>query len=121
MHESRPGFEHRELDPNYKQAIREGVKSKDVEQLFTALQDINKFLTGGETAHFARGTGLNELREELEKFIQKISKDDYGDVTIYLGDGGFSRIILAVEDGNLKINLSHKSTDVVKKKWEQLQ
>ena len=115
-------IERRDNFSGYKQKITEAVQSKDMEQLISALQDTNMALAGSKLAHFSEGAGIRDLRSELAEFFQKAEKRGYSSTTVYLGDGGLSRLVIAIEDGGkVRISLSYNSTDSVKKAWEILQ
>ena len=115
-------IEHQELKGGYKQKVIEAVKSRNVDQLVSALQSINQTLTGLETGHFSAGAGIAGLRKEIADFFQEAER--YGDasVVVYLGDGGLSRLVLTIEEKeNVGIKLTDNSTDKVKDAWKELQ
>ncbi|MBU2264497.1 hypothetical protein KJ797_04210 [Patescibacteria group bacterium] len=88
----------------------------------SALQDTNMALTGLEQAHFSKGAGIKGLKEDLTKLFRDAEKYSHADVVVYLGDGGYSRLVINIEkNGEIMVNPSYNSLDEVKEKWEKIQ
>ena len=109
---------------NLKEEIIEAIKSKDREQLLSVLKEVNKKLTGLETADFNPSTsGIKQLEEKIAKFFDEIENDADGSssLIVYLGDSGLSRLSLGVDfQGEAIVELTYNSTKEVEKKWSEL-
>lgn len=102
--------------------LHTALLSDDVDRIIDILRNINTQLTGQQLAHFQPGPHKHAaLKQLIETFLQDAKESTYAQTIIYLGDGGFSRIILEKdpEDG-VSIKLSPVSTDEVKAKWENI-
>ncbi|MFA4931041.1 MAG: hypothetical protein WC570_04220 [Patescibacteria group bacterium] len=104
------------------QKITAAVQQKNIEKLISTLQDVNQLLTGLNLGDFATGASREHLKEELHKFFQESQSGREANTVVYLGDGGLSRLLIAVdEDGKVTIEPTYNSTDEVKKNWKLLQ
>ena len=118
-------IEQQESNKRYKQRIIEAVKSRDIEETISILKELNEELTGlvgkDNTGHFSEGAGINTLRRGLKKLFDKGG----GIMTVYLGDGGLSRLNIIVEkrkgEEKVKVRLDeNNSSQKVIKNWESL-
>lgn len=109
--------EHREPSRGYKQKIIEAIQQQDKETPLTALEEINKALTG-DSQLFDDSGGIDE--KEVTQFLATLQETGSADAYIYLGDGGVSRLVLKADDDNVEIFLGDVSSDKVKQKFDEL-
>ena len=102
-----------------KTKIIEAIQRNDLASLEAELRNANTLLTGFDHAHFATAA-KDELNGILSQLLTDAKQGDARE-TVYLGDGGSSRIMLRVVDDQTTVELTNNSHPEVKQKWAGLQ
>lgn len=106
---------------NFKNTISEAMKSRNLDSLINLLEEVNELLTDQPKDEFEFDAGFERLKQDLEEFFKKTKHGQDAEVIVYLGDGGYSRLILNVVDGRAGASLSPVSTGEVKEKWAKIE
>ena len=97
----------------------ESLRKQDKEGLTKHLTEMNMRLTGHRGAHFQND---DDLEQPLDKLFKDIKKHGWGDEVIYLGDGGYSRLLVGSDDTHgAYIDISEVSLKEAKEKWQTIQ
>lgn len=120
MENTRP-FEKREKEGGLTQKITRAIQSDDADKVVAALQDANEALTGEKRGSFAPGEyRIKKMKEQIAEFLEDAEGSGMADTVIYLGDGGFSRLIILVIEGKITVDLTEGSSSKAKKAWDEL-
>ena len=101
---------------NAKERLIQALKARDSDSALSALGEINTKLTGVD-----QGSFQPELKDNLTTQVESVmNADEMASTVVYLGDGGLSRIVLAKDGKEIKVQLTYNSTEKVKSSWEKL-
>lgn len=101
--------------------VEKALVESDLVGLRIYLSALNYALT-----HHAGGDFLDDeiarddLDEKLQAFMHEGKTHGLASLLLYLGDGGYSRVVLIREGGSVAVTLSSVSTSAVKALWEKL-
>lgn len=124
MNKTLSNIERREPNNGHKQKIIEAIHTGNMDELFSALQELNNTLTGKQNeGHFSHGA-VKQTKKELEEFINKIQQVKEGKaysakIVIYLG-GATQRLLIKYDNGKILLEPIDFSSETAQK-WEQLQ
>lgn len=104
--------------PKFSQRLRETFHVKDFDGFIAVLRELDQTLTGNIGPMLNEGDqDYQNFRPKIEAFVKRGREGENLQLTIYLGDGGTSRLTLAAEQTQLLLILSPNSTEEVKDKW----
>lgn len=110
-----------ETRDNFKNTISEAIKSGNLDNLVNLLGEVNELLTGQPKDEFEFDAGFEELKQNLAIFFQKVEQGQDAEAEVYLGDGGYSRLVLKVVGGQTDVSLRPVSRSEVKEKWAEIE
>lgn len=94
------------------------IKSKDKDSLTDVLTKINEKLTNRQLADFK---DIKETNKVVKNLFEQISKYGDGNIMVYLGDSGHSRLEIGVDDDlEPYAKISDSSSEEVKVIWNLL-
>lgn len=112
-----------QLNGNIIGEVLDSISTRNAEKLVTELSRVNDYLTGEHLAHFKNE---DTLKEAVGNFFSTVEKNGYADTLIYLGNGGYSKLALSVdEDGQPYFELDYEPiqgwlSEQVKQRWDVL-
>lgn len=113
-----------EEEPKLIANLKGAIKSDDSDSVMDALGELDKYLTGSLNGAFAdkpdatRSRVEGEIKEFLEKFGSRAS---FNRLSIILGDGGYSRLLLVGENDKIDIAITPNASDEVREKWDKME
>lgn len=107
---------------NFKTLVMQAFEGGDLEQAFSALQGLDKHMTGATHGTFAipPDATVNQVKQEISETIKKIKNNEEGRLIVYLA-GGWSRIYVDYDKGKVTLKIrDHDAPDEIMKKWNAL-
>ncbi|HAT74365.1 MAG: hypothetical protein US30_C0023G0009 [Candidatus Moranbacteria bacterium GW2011_GWF2_36_839] len=104
-----------------KRKISEAVFCGNIDKIITVLNEVDKSLI--ERHSKWQDNQMADQRDTIEKLLFDLVNSDNkkGNAYIYLSDGGTSRLVIDVRDGQINIFPSDASTQQVKALWQEFQ
>src|SRR5579872_2906198 len=114
-----------ESTPNLKQqlkaAITEARRTDNVAMAVDSLKACNTFLTGQNQGDFIPEKETDLTRKVLEALENAKRDGEANSEPIYLGDGGYSRLVFRIDGEEVMAGLTSNSTERAKELWKGLE